>query len=63
MSYIDTMSDEGIIEVVEEFFGEKIPEFISRRSRDLAIDELKKSMSRIYGIMHGGDYVTELSVV
>jgi len=34
MSYIDTMSDERIIEVVEKFFGEKIPELISRRRRD-----------------------------
>jgi len=56
MSYIDTMSDERIIEVVEKFFGEKIPELISRRRRDSAIDEFKKSMSRIYRIMHGGDY-------
>ena len=56
MSYIDTMSDEGIIEVVEEFFGEKIPELISRRSRNLVIDELKKSMSKIYQIMNGGDH-------
>jgi hypothetical protein len=50
------MGDERIIEVVEEFFGEKIPELISRRSRNLVIDELKKSMSKIYQIMNGGDH-------
>ncbi len=55
------MEDEKIFQLMEAYFREGIPKFISRSKSDLVLKEFREAMAKIYRIMHdkeydGGDY-------